>query len=345
MPARTRDGTASVSSIDPITGEFRSTYYVNQTKESIDWQPVPGMPAGYSSCSHYKITGSLGGRVWSDTVVGNYHNPGFWTELPTALFRSRSPHIKPKSAQNNNFELLNFLGELKEALKNLADFFTGNFKVGYTSYGAYTWGAMPLFNDVRHLLQSVHDLSSDEESGHIHKVRSQTYKKNGVDCYIPTVFADGITRISGEYSVSLPSDFDEVAGRALRALDELGVHPDVKTAWDLIPLSFVVDYLIPIGDLLDHLHPRGWNSYEVHFTGWLTVKYFFSMSHWDYSHWGERPSGRFSGRVYERGWYDGISAPEEDAKSFLAGYDGPSFRELFNSLYILGSMRGPSVHF
>lgn len=43
---------------------------------------------------------------------------------------------------------------------------------------------------------------------------------------------------------------------ALRKLDRLGLLNPVSVAWELVPFSFVVDWLVPIGDLLTALGPE-----------------------------------------------------------------------------------------
>jgi hypothetical protein len=53
--------------------------------------------------------------------------------------------------------------------------------------------------------------------------------------------------------------------------DFLGFHPSPKLIWDLVPLSFAVDWVLPIGDMIDRISPQqGWVK-AVSFTGWKMI--------------------------------------------------------------------------
>jgi hypothetical protein len=53
------------------------------------------------------------------------------------------------------------------------------------------------------------------------------------------------------YSYELPNDFDKFWGAYSAALQTLGGSVSLKTGWDLIPFSFVADWIFPIGDWLE----------------------------------------------------------------------------------------------
>jgi hypothetical protein len=52
------------------------------------------------------------------------------------------------------------------------------------------------------------------------------------------------------YSYTLPNDFDKFWGMYSAALQTLGGSVSLRTGWDLIPFSFVADWIFPIGDML-----------------------------------------------------------------------------------------------
>jgi hypothetical protein len=53
------------------------------------------------------------------------------------------------------------------------------------------------------------------------------------------------------YSYTLPHDFEGFWGTYSRTLQAIGGRVSLKTGWDLIPFSFILDWIFPIGDFLD----------------------------------------------------------------------------------------------
>lgn len=55
------------------------------------------------------------------------------------------------------------------------------------------------------------------------------------------------------YRYSLPDWVESFPGKVNALLSNLGLSPGLDTIWELIPFSFVVDWLIPVGDVLAKL--------------------------------------------------------------------------------------------
>lgn len=169
--------------------------------------------------------------------------------------------------KNNDFELLNLLGELDDLIAT----FTLKFWKQLT-YGAFNWGILPLISDLKSLSASFDDVFNGGIASAIDSFNEKEYSTYSIklDGLVPglprhTYEFKGKLRLSGSHHVSFPSSSPTTALQLF--LDELGVHPDLRTIWDLIPLSFVLDYFLPIGDILESAHPRGWFRPNFYFSG------------------------------------------------------------------------------
>lgn len=227
---------------------------------------------GSNNCYHYRFKPYTGFYV----VAGGY--PHYWentthllprpdSEFGTGMPLSAKGHRAmtalnwEKLPTSSKFGILQFLAELDDTLKT----FTLKFWKSL-SYGSFTWGVLPLVQDVQAVSETIANLSAgigklvpyeDEIKFH------DTVDLVGVyDTY--TCNSDVTVRQSG--FVSYP-DGTEI----LQSYDSFGFHPDLSTAWDLVPLSFVVDYLLPVGDWLDSLRHKGWCR-TMNFSGWSTIR-------------------------------------------------------------------------
>jgi hypothetical protein len=125
-------------------------------------------------------------------------------------------------------------------------------------------------------------------------------------------------------------------------LDRLGLNPDLKTAWDVLPLSFAVDYLIPVGDILESLHPRGWVRNSVEFSGEYSFNaqirkgyylyprdspaFFKNVENWSYN------------TVYHREPVPSVFKPPQ-----LPEWQAPNLREIFNLGYLTTALKNFNV--
>jgi hypothetical protein len=122
--------------------------------------------------------------------------------------------------------------------------------------------------------------------------------------------------------------------KAYLLLDTLGVHPDLKTAWDIVPLSFVVDYFIPVGDILESLHPRGWAPSCYQFTGYQSLSlttidtYYVSNSSYTL---GLNPYIR---KRYQRSYLNTSVGAHSPVK-----WSAPSLKEIFNTAYLTTTLK------
>jgi hypothetical protein len=223
-----------------------------------------------------------------------------------------------KLPSSSEFGIIQFFAELDDTIGLFALRFWKSL-----SYGSFTWGVMPFINDLKALIKSIENLEKDlsrfsyEDSTEIEVPDFD--QREGKYGFVTSYGKVKLRKTGlGDISFQHPGSV---------FLDRVGFQPDLATAWDLVPLSFVVDYLIPIGDWLDSLRPGGWVQ-VMYFTGWITIKYDCTVTHYnlDYS-----PSSHtYDMKVFSRYHSNDVLVVETKTPDF----DVPSFRQLFNILYI-----------
>jgi hypothetical protein len=186
---------------------------------------------------------------------------------------------------------------------------------------------MPFVSELVSLSKAVQNLALDISSFHYEDTMTVPIKWEttvGVNSFSyvgqATVHKTGIGDLGFQHPGSL-------------ALDWLGFHPDLATAWDLVPLSFVVDYLLPIGDFLESFRQGGWVKVML-FEGWITVFYDLSYTHTvDHPDYETATSSASEATIFQRFQSNDVLVVQPDHA--LPSFETPSFREMFNMLYLL----------
>jgi hypothetical protein len=300
--------------------------------------------SAYNNVSHYKALNTRNGTYgltfgFQDQEVSNYL-PYSCQDFPVPASILTSLQESSFSAfqdprDNNKFELIPFLADIDGTFAMFSKKFLKDL-----SYGAVTWGILPFISDVKAFATSLRDILNQNRNVkgvvRINRTRNFSYVDD-LQIYRPTrsfypeeiaSSYDCVLRVNG-YSTYEPPNFDEKFGKLFFLLDELGVHPDLKTAWDIIPLSFVVDYFLPIGDILESLHPRGWGTSAYSFTGFHTVSGLgcYSPSYF----YGEKQLFNYLPvfvRRYDRQYLVKYQMPKTPA------FKAPSLKEVFNTAYL-----------
>jgi hypothetical protein len=176
----------------------------------------------------------------------------FWHKLPTS----------------SEFSAIQFFAELDDTIA----IFTRKFWK-QLSYGSANWGLVPFVNDVIAFLEVLKSFTIDT-SNFDYKNRYFMHDRpfvveNANDRFEGTF--QGMFHLSGQGNIHVSND-------AAIWLDRLGVHPDISTFWDLVPLSFVIDWLLPVGAFLDSIVGPGWVR-NVHFKGNYSVKWSVEGTH------------------------------------------------------------------
>jgi hypothetical protein len=304
----------------PISQTYREIIFTNNSKL------VDGHYKTLNSCQHGKmITPGYAQYEWGDTYSGSFLE---WVFESRGLIYSKAVeggYLQLDFQENNNFELIPFLADWDATIA----MFCKNF-LKKLSYGSVTWGILPFISDFKSLLASLGDIND----GILKSYDKIIGKRISRRCPFQFEFmhVGMILTVTGSLNyqgyldgdLSMPSNIFDAA---LMLLDELGVHPDLKTVWDVIPLSFVADYFLPIGDILETAHPRGWFRPTMRIVGGHSVKCKVSM---------RAPGGYLDGFGGTYSWYDrrpGLldlpSRAPVDPK-----FQTPDLKELFNTLYL-----------
>lgn len=235
---------------------------------------VEGSYPGSNSCVHVKRLPVTGTYIWksSESSWSNVSIDGLTPIIshldPIGSCYGSNSHLIASKLQSLNwgklptsseFGIIQILAELDDTIA----IFTKKFWK-QLSYGSFTWGVVPFVNDLRALLQTIANLSVD--------LASISYEDEYTVRDV-TEFDSKTYRASCDLKVRF-SGFVDATGLNSEAqflLDRLGFHPDLATVWDLIPLSFIVDYVLPVGDFLESITRTGWVT-DVTFTGWRTIK-------------------------------------------------------------------------
>jgi hypothetical protein len=250
-------------------------------------------------------------HVWLDTILNEHISSHIEGILPRISW-DRLP-------SSSKFGLIQFAAELDDTLA----LFTLRFW-RRLSYGSFTWGVLPFVNDIKNILETVDNFHRDLSS----IVYEDAYEVSldNLDTSHYSYEFRGSTSVHLTGAISL-----EHVSEARLWLDRLGLHPDIATTWDLVPLSFVVDWLLPIGSFLESLIGRGWVN-NVLFEGWATVHY-DRTTHVEpvYPQW-DVPNWSFTYERFLRTRYHTILPTyvgDEDLRFTL-----PNVKQLFNTLYI-----------
>lgn len=211
----------------------------------------------------------------------------------TEAYKLKNSLDRPALQTSSKFGLLQNIAELDDTIANFTIKYWKSVKI-HESYAAVKWGTLPMVSDLRNMLKQVQKIGSViSTSGSYESVRNvgggYTYQAEG-----ETFRIDYTTTVRQSGVASLPE-----SQLTQGWLDYFGLHPDLKTAWDLVPLSFVVDWFVPVSKFLDAFKEQGWVTSAL-FDGCISTKTTFSISHVS-SASGFFPQGmRTNGKIYKR---------------------------------------------
>jgi hypothetical protein len=116
----------------------------------------------------------------------------------------------------------------------------------------YQYGWMPLMQEIYAACQLIESGLTGPEGFHV----SSSAKR---DISPPTLYSNLSGSVEGSFEHGCEVGYTfRVSNGTAYALDRLGVLDPVALAWELYPLSFVVDWFIPIGTFLESIvGPKG----------------------------------------------------------------------------------------
>lgn len=228
--------------------------------------------------------------------------------------------------EDNSFELIPFLIDWDDTMAMFSTKFLKEI-----SYGAVNWGVLPFISDLKSLAGSLDAINGKILSSYEKIVGKRITRRFSWEHKFPCPpwfdhHVEGITTLSG-YLVGDVVYPDSISRALAVFLDELGINPDIKTLWDIIPLSFVGDYFLPIGDFLESFHPRGWFNPTFSFSGGYSITASVD-ERYSYGYSG----GGLTYKLYVRSGKANLSLPSRPPVQ--PEFSSPSFRELFNTYYV-----------
>lgn len=216
------------------------------------------MPGG-GPCEHVKRLRGLNyyASPW-DIHVENEDVPPYIFTPPT--LKELDWANLPSSTEAN---IITFLAEIDDTIAMLTTKFWRQL-----SYGAVTWGIVPLIDEIKSGLKAIDNIAQSIDGTHY---EAETSDFTDIELWAPRgrpyqYYKGKRTTVFHAYGKAYYKGLEFSA-----FLDRLGFHPDPATLWELVPFSFVVDYIFPIGKFLEGLRRGGWVK-AVYFNGTVSAK-------------------------------------------------------------------------
>lgn len=204
-----------------------------------------------------------------------------------------------------------------------------NAKTASNAYLATMYGLMPIIMDVQASLELLHNGLSSNDVGPVEE--SVTVEEPMTAPALASGTYDLGSQFSGKYEVTGFVRY-KVTRPTLMSLEELGLLSPLSLAWELFPLSFVIDWFVPVGRFLSALSGH-WGltfdyGYRTTYAGW-NADVRFSKA---YAFRGGTPV-RITGtlKAFDREIYLGFPLPVP----YLRGLDLSLLRGYLQSVSIL----------
>jgi len=298
-------------------------------KGSSTWELYPGQQSneamwdfnpGGGSCVHVKRKQALHyyappwGSIENEDIPPLFYTPPPLVELDWANL--------PSSSELN---VITLLAEMDDVIATLTWKFWRQL-----SYGAITWGIVPLISEIKSGLKALQNIAKSIDGT---QYEATTYD---VSDYVGHVggqwyYMQWNVKKSIKYHAYGKAYYDDLLFSSI--LDKIGFHPDPATLWELVPFSFVVDYIFPIGKFLEGLRRGGWVK-AVYFDGWVsaTVNSTGYMSAPSWAGFTYEPEKvPFEYNTYFRYPHSSVLVAPE---ATLPQFELPTFEEVFNMAYL-----------
>lgn len=233
--------------------KFNPVKHTKCTKPNLKTVSQWGVPANYTR------------NYFNSNLVHNSAGPSIVTSIIPMLYAELD------FQKDNSFDFIQSIVDLDKTIA----IFTKKFWKSL-SYGAVNWGVLPFISDIKSFIgtvQTYNGLITDSYAKYSGK--RITRRNSGTFNYVfdgeISYRCEWVATLSGYIDLGYSPPSQPIDTLAILA-DELGLNFDAKAIWDVIPLSFVLDYFVPIGDSLESLHPRGWFTPKFLFTGGVSFK-------------------------------------------------------------------------
>lgn len=233
----------------------------------IDTDYITRLTDAYAVIEAPKLSSQFYGPL--DTLDADYVNRRIETGLASA-FVDACDKLPSATGMNNIANVADIISSLKSMSKGLT-------KLGSAAdaWLAYRYSYTPTKSDIQTLSEFANRLAALPAS-----IRSNGYYKDGEWEFRVSI------NVTSDYLASLVS-FGEKWGFAL----------DAVNAWDLIPYSFIVDWVIPVSDLLERWQSQSF-AMQIQQTSWCSVRHEYvneyGFDEVDYSRFLYEPHARFA---------------------------------------------------
>lgn len=293
-----------------------------------DYTVKPGNMTILKTPAHHMVGSFSGDRnpsspreTWK--FYGNYFwiNPGSTTNCWTSFVGLLKHKKLPTS---NQADLMTAFAELDDSIAMLA-------RPSKPSYGSVKWGWMPLISDINAANDAAAAVKASFLDGNRRSNRynaTHTINKNSVDVVRNehVYFHKWEVKVKHVGMISYENDI-------LAFYDYMGYHPSPKLFWDLVPLSFAIDYILPIGDMLKALTPsKGWVR-SANFTGWQVITATVTEICKSYPSWSSGPKVACSQTYVTRTYLHG-SVLEQKTIPRSPSLKTPSLEQIFDIAYL-----------
>lgn len=304
---------------------------VEYTETMTDWTVKPASMSVVKSPPKLMLGNFHPGRIansLSGLLLWEYYGNFFWIS-PEATTNCWTPFVHSfkhkKLPTSNDADLMTAFAELDDSIAMLA-------RPSKPSYGSVKWGWMPLISDINAANDAACAVKASYLDGNRRTSRynaTHNITKNSVD----------VTRNEHVYYHKWDVKVKHIGqvtyqNDILAFYDYMGFHPTPKLFWDLVPLSFAIDYVLPIGDMLKALTPsKGWVK-SVNFTGWQVITATVTEICKTYPSWAKGPKECCTRTYVTRNYLQGTALDQITIPKSIEPLKEPSLEKIFDISYL-----------
>lgn len=243
----------------PATGSYSKQTSIDWTKPqdfatifNVFPQTSQGsLSSGVANLFQVRFTGQT-------PVINMQHAKDNINALISVLYHSEFPvqekdygDLAMEAAQTvdaNQVNMIAFVRDLKD-IKSLIPKLQNLTKLKTLSgnYLSVEYGVLPTIDDIKSIIEACKRLKPYID-------------KNGFKIYTAG-FSDALDQDDNHFELTqriklAVDDEDDLLQAVIHSLENIGVFPTFENVWDLVPYSFVIDWLIDVGGLLERIDAR-----------------------------------------------------------------------------------------
>lgn len=291
------------------------------------------MTGTFRHTNQYPEVGNIEAYFWNYPIPAEQFISYAFASIPAYVYDQLNWSKLPTS---NEAGILQILAEIDDTIA----IFTRRFWQSLT-YGSVTWGLLPFYNDLVSTVRTVSRLAENLADFSYEDERTIQVPEQPLPSPPYTLASYGWRVTGGTARIRKTGRGDiSYLPSASHLLDRIGLHPDLATAWDLVPLSFIADYFVPLGSYLESFREGGWVKTML-FNGWITTKLELEAEWWNRQTGYVPANFPCTVRAFYRHHASSVLTYQADP----INWELPSLLELFNTLYVLLQASGRRLPF